>query len=113
MAAGRHPVEHGQRIKRADLRTATITRISATPTSVDTVLATLSDGRALVAISAPPGVRQIEPDPGFVGTYVLRDEWSGTESVQDLDGSPWLIDVEPTGDGPILSLTPRPPVTSR
>ena len=92
---------------RTDLRTATITRISAAPTSVDTVLATLADGRALVAISAPPGVRQIELDPGFVGTYVLRDEWSGTESAQDLDGSPWLIDVEPTGDGLILSLTPR------
>ena len=92
---------------RADLRTATISRISATPTSVDTVLATLADGRALVAISAPPGVRQIELDPGFVGAYVLRDEWSGTESAQDLDGSPWLIDVEAAGDGLILSLTPR------
>ena len=38
-----------------------------TPASVDTVLATLADGRALLAISAPPGVRQVELDPGFVG----------------------------------------------
>ena len=95
------------KVWRADLRTATITRISTTPSSVDTVLATLADGRALVAISAPPGVRQIELDPGFVGTYTVGDEWSGTESEQDLDGSPWLIDVEPTGAGLILSLTPR------
>jgi hypothetical protein len=92
---------------RADLRTATITRIPTTPGSVDTVLATLADGRALLAISAPPGVRQIELDPGVVGAYVLRDEWSGADSAQDLDGSPWLIDVEPAGDGLILSLTPR------
>ena len=84
-----------------------------TPATVDSVLARCSDGRALLAVSVPPGVRQIELDPGVVGAYVLRDEWSGTESVQDLDGSPWLIDVEPTGDGLILSLTPRPPVTSR
>jgi len=38
---------------------------------------------------------------------VLRDEWSGSDSVQELDGSPWLIDVEPAGEGLILSLTPR------
>jgi hypothetical protein len=74
---------------------------------VDTVLATLADGRALLAVSAPPGVRQVELDPGFVGPYVLRDEWSGSESTQDLDGSPWLIDLEPGGDGLILSLLPR------
>jgi alpha-galactosidase len=92
---------------RADLRTATITRIPTTPDRVDTVLATLADGRALLAVSAPPGVRQVELDPGFVGPYVLRDEWSGSESTQDLDGSPWLIDLEPGGDGLILSLLPR------
>jgi hypothetical protein len=92
---------------RTDLRTAEIRRLPTIPAGVDTVLATLPDGRALLAISAPPGVRQIELDPGVVGSYVLRDEWSDTESTQELDGSPWLIDLEPAGEGLILSLTPR------
>lgn len=92
---------------RTELRTARISRLTTTPDTVDTVLATLTDGRALLAISAPPGVRQIALDPGVTGAYQLRDEWSGEESTQDLDGSPWLIDVDPAGDGLILSLTPR------
>ena len=92
---------------RPELRTAVITRPATTPTQVDTVLATLRDGRALLAISAPPGVRQVELDPGFLGPYVLRDEWTGTVCVTDLDGAPWLIDVDPAGDGLLLALLPR------
>ena len=92
---------------RTELRTARINRLTTKPDTVDTVLATLADGRALLAISAPLGVRQIEVDPGLVGSYVQRDEWSDTESSRELDGSPWLIDVEPGGEGLILSLSPR------
>jgi len=74
--------------------TARVRRLPTIPAGVDTVLATLADGRALLAISAPVGVRQIELDPGVVGSYVLRDEWSDTESPQELDGSPWLSNAD-------------------
>jgi hypothetical protein len=92
---------------RADLRTATVTRLDAAPVTVDTVLATSADGRALLAVSSPPGVREVELDPGLTGEYVITDEWSGREVVRGaLDGDPWLIDVDPNGDGLIFSLSP-------
>jgi hypothetical protein len=94
---------------REPLRTATITRPPVAPTNVDTVLATCADGRALLAVSSPPGVHQVELRPDLVGDYVITDEWTGEESARvTFQDDPWLIDVDPNGAGLILSLSPNP-----
>ena len=92
---------------RGDLRTAVITRVPAAPVTVDTVLATCRDGRALLAISTPPGVHKVELELDLVGPYVITDEWAGREAARgDFDSDPWMIDVNPKGDGMIFGLTP-------
>lgn len=92
---------------RGPLRTARISRLQAVPDTVDSVLATCADGRSLLAVSSPPGVHEVELDPGLTGPYVITDEWSGREAARGVfDEDPWLIDVNPNGTGLILSLTP-------
>lgn len=92
---------------RAGLRTADITRVPVLPDHVDTVLASCTDGRALLAISSPPGVREVELDLRLIGPYVIIDEWSGREVIRaTFDEDPWLIQVNPNGEGLILSISP-------
>jgi hypothetical protein len=92
---------------RADLRTATIRHVQVAPSTVATVLATTPDGRALLAVSAPPGVRQIALELGLHGRYVIIDAWSGRPTARgDLHGEPWVSDVDPGGGGMIFELTP-------
>lgn len=92
---------------RGPLRTARISRPPAVPVVVDAVLATCPDGRALLAVSSPPGVPAVELDLGLAGAYVITDQWSGREAVRGVfDDDPWLIEVNPDGTGLILALTP-------
>ncbi|HEU5484004.1 MAG TPA: glycoside hydrolase family 36 protein, partial [Microlunatus sp.] len=93
---------------RGPLRTAAITRPVAAPATVDSVLATCGDGRALLAVSVPPGVDRVELGLDLVGDYVITDEWSGRESARStLSDAPWPIDVDPGGAGLIFSLSPH------
>lgn len=92
---------------RGALRFATITRVPSAPATVDAILATGADGRSLLAVSSPPGTRAVELVPSVIGEYVITDEWTGRSSGRrSFAGEPWLIDVDPDGDGLILGLTP-------
>jgi hypothetical protein len=90
---------------RSDLRQAEISRPTCRPGNIDPVVARCADGRLLVAVSVPPGTAEVEIELGLTGTYRVTDEWTGSVSVQDLEG--WLRrPTDPAGDGVILSLRP-------
>jgi hypothetical protein len=90
---------------RSDLRQAEISRPTCRPGNIDPVVARCADGRLLVAVSVPPGTAEVEIELGLTGTYRVSDEWTGSVSVQDLEG--WLRrPTDPAGDGVILSLRP-------
>lgn len=44
----------------------------------------------------------------LAGPYAITDEWTGDEVVRGtFTGEPWVIDVDPGGDGLVFSLVPR------
>ncbi len=89
---------------RGALRDARVSRPPTSPDGVDPVLATVDDGRALLAVSAPPAIGEVTVGLGLAGRYRVRDEWSDRETERLLDGSPVRIDL--ADGGALWSLAP-------
>ena len=95
---------------RAELRTATVRRPAARPSSVDPVVAMLERGRILLAASVPPASKTVELDLSLpAGRYAVTDEWTGEVVTRVFGPEPARFEVDPAGDGLLLLLEPAQP----
>ncbi len=75
---------------------------------VDAVQANLTDGRAIMAISVPPGVTAVTVRPTWLhGAHQLIDEWTGAVRSVTLDDRGLTLPVDPAGDGLLVSFVPQ------